>query len=182
MGTYVGFAAFPKGQTHLNLITSPFPDTPFILCTLYSPPSVDVIPLILVCFQGNICLDLPSTLNIAMGFVLGTYKARFSTNLSGFIRSVPAKTERQLNSVSQSKVVKQNKIFSKAAQMTAIRNETRRPTDSPRSSTHASTNSRRSRDHLVHRKTNSMLKQLGSEFPHPPCDPLYHVSGRSQHY
>ena len=33
MRTRVGFAAFPKGQTHLNLIPSAFQDTSFLLCT-----------------------------------------------------------------------------------------------------------------------------------------------------
>ena len=67
MRTCVGFAAFAKSQPHLNLIPWAFPDTPFLLCTLYSSPTHQSVwiqtvkPLILICFQGNICQDLPST-------------------------------------------------------------------------------------------------------------------------
>ena len=38
MRTCVGFAASPKGQLHLHLTLSVFPDTPPLLCTLYSSP------------------------------------------------------------------------------------------------------------------------------------------------
>ena len=38
MRACVGFTACPKGQLHLQLILSAFPDTPPLLCTLHSSP------------------------------------------------------------------------------------------------------------------------------------------------